>query len=144
MKIFKTFLDLRQVATLEWVHLVLHTKVLISLSIPHIFRIRFNKIFAGILIKADRSEKEVAMKFTEENYKYEAAKEYKMYTYLHAINNELVEQYGIPTVYYFGKWANFFLMAITLLDTSVKSIIGNVNELDGLIMFRDFVSKIKF
>lgn len=66
-----------------------------------------------------------------------------MYTYLNAINNETVERYGIPSVYYYGVWNNHYLMAITLLDSEFKrhADAGKLNELDLLIICREFVSK---
>lgn len=47
---------------------------------------------------------DVAMRFTPDVNKEQAHNEYKMYTYLNAINNKTSEKYGVPTVYYFGKW----------------------------------------
>lgn len=86
--------------------------------------------------------KEVAMKFTPPKFERSAINEYEIYTYLNAINNASVEMYGIPTVYYFGKWNDYVLMAITLLDTKFDKIFASdkIIELDVLIMFREFVS----
>lgn len=86
--------------------------------------------------------REVAMKFTPSHDENFAIREYEMYTYLNAIDNETVEVYGIPSVYYFGKWNNYVLMGISLLDTTSDRIFktNKINELDILIMFREFVS----
>lgn len=85
------------------------------------------------------------MKFTPTDEQFEAAKEYAIYTYLDAINNTDVERYGIPSVHYFGLWDDYVLMAITLLDANCmkKSKNGQLNELDMIIIFREFVSKTK-
>lgn len=86
--------------------------------------------------------KEVAMKFTPSKFEKSALDEYEIYTYLNAINNTSVEMYGIPSVYYFGRWNDYVLMAITLLDTKFDKVFSSekIIELDVLIMFREFVS----
>lgn len=83
---------------------------------------------------------EVAMKFT--CLHKSARKEYKIYTYLNALNNPGVQSYGIPTVYYYGKWNKLIILAMTLLDSSFQKKIedGELNELDLMILFREFVS----
>lgn len=86
-----------------------------------------------------RTGEKVAMKFTTAEPR--AAKEYRMYTYLKAVNNTDVKKYGIPSVHYYGKWGEFFMIAVTLLDANIKSKIGSLRELDGLIICREFVSK---
>lgn len=88
------------------------------------------------------------MKFTTTAYKHcvnVAENEYKMYSYLNAINNSTIETYGIPSVYYYGRWEGYILMAITLLDSPVKVSFKSdeINELDVLIIFREFVSRTK-
>lgn len=83
---------------------------------------------------------EVAMKFTSiQGY---ADREYKMYTYLNAINNPEVENYGVPTIYYYGTWNDHKMMAMTLLDFSIdyKFITKKLTKIDLLIMLREFVS----
>lgn len=70
-------------------------------------------------------------------------KEYKMYTYLNAINNPNVMADGISSIYYFGIWNNHTMMGMTLHDTkSMKDIYdGAVGESHFLIIFREFVSQ---
>lgn len=91
------------------------------------------------------AQKEVAMKFTDSSEYLaveNAAREYTIYSYLNAIHNNYsnIEIYGIPSVYYYGRWDGFILMALTLLDTTVKEK-PESNVLDVLIIFREFVSK---
>lgn len=88
------------------------------------------------------------MKFTttaQQKFVDAAETEYKMYTYLNAINNSDIEMCGIPSVYYYGQWEDHILMAITLLDSPVTfpSEFDSINELDVLIIFREFVSRTK-
>lgn len=82
------------------------------------------------------------MKFTPSKFEKSALNEYEIYTCLNAINNESVEMVGVPCVYYFGRWNDYVLMAITLLDTKFDKIFASdkIIELDVLIMFREFVS----
>lgn len=99
----------------------------------------------GTLRIGSSKEVMIAMKFTPEEDKENAKKEYEMYTYLDAINNASVEAYGIPSVYYYGQWNDCYLMAITLLDTKSYKMYGpnGINHVDVLIVFREFVSKFK-
>lgn len=85
------------------------------------------------------------MKFTPLNDEQFAIREYQIYTHLNAINNETVEVYGVPCVYYFGKATDYVLMATTLLDASSETIFKTkkIDVLDVLIMFREFVSSTK-
>lgn len=86
----------------------------------------------------------VAVKFIESSNKASAEQEYRIYSYLHAIDNSTVERFGIPTVYYYGKWEDFIVIAITLCNR------GSLNDycddfdleipLNNLIVFRQFVS----
>lgn len=97
--------------------------------------------FTGIRI-ADN--KLVALKFMDGNRMEDPHREYKIYTYLHAIATPNVERFGIPTVYYYKKWKGFILMVLSYLNggdliTAVEA--GHFkNPLDSLILFRDFVS----
>lgn len=88
---------------------------------------------------------ELAMKFTPMEEQFEAAKEYVIYNYLDAVNNTGVEKFGIPSVHYFGLWEDHVLMAITLLDADCmkKARNNEINELDTIIIFREFVSLTK-
>lgn len=75
---------------------------------------------------------------------YDAAHEYVIYSYLNAINNTQVEVLGIPSVYYYGRWNNCILLAITLLDSEFSAMTKKpktkFNDFDILIIFREFVS----
>lgn len=83
------------------------------------------------------------MKFTPSMFKLQATREYEMYTYLNAINDTRIEKYGIPSVHYFGVWDDYILMAITLFNSKCNVKTGPINEVDGLIVCRDFVSRSK-
>lgn len=64
-----------------------------------------------------------------------------MYSYLHAIDNVTVERYGIPAVYYYAKWKNCTVMAITLCENSLSDRkVDFVDPLNALIVFEQFVS----
>lgn len=69
--------------------------------------------------------------------------EYEMYSYLNAIENPNVLANGIPSILYFGTWKAHTMMGITLHDTKFMNAInaGTVEELDLLIIFREFVSQ---
>lgn len=88
------------------------------------------------------SGKEIAMKFTSSQNEARAKKEYEMYTYLKAIDRPIVEKYGIPSVYYYGTWNDYIMMAITLLDEKFENRVrhGELNKVDLLIICREFVS----
>lgn len=92
--------------------------------------------FPGNLL--DSIKMEVAIKFTPSKYSDMAETEYEMYWYLSAVNNTDVQQYGIPTVHYYGTWNDYVVMAITLLDTVSNK--HKLKELDVLIIAREFVS----
>lgn len=85
------------------------------------------------------------MKFFPSHREIDAKREYTIYTYLNAINNNsTVESYGIPSVYYYGYWSKrgHTMMAITLMDSGLISKYenGRFNAVDLLIMFQGFVS----
>lgn len=93
------------------------------------------------------------MKFTTIKNRDESDREFEIYSYLDAIDNELVEQFGICNIYYYGDWTSewntkFKLMIFTYLSGNLawparqdyfNSSIGK-NGLNTLILFRDFVS----
>lgn len=93
------------------------------------------------------------MKFSAMKHKNETDREYEMYSYLNAIDNENVEQFGLCNVYYYGDWKSewhteFKLVILTFLRGNLgrparagyfKSANGK-NGLNTLILFRDFVS----
>lgn len=95
--------------------------------------------FVGILLSIDQ---EVAMKFTPVEHEFYAKHEYEIYACLDAINNTKIEAFGIPSVYYYGRWNGHILMAITLLDTKLNAEQSDhqLNEADILIIFLEFVS----
>lgn len=72
--------------------------------------------------------------------------EYVTYSHLNAINNTGVLKYGIPTIYYYGTWNNYKLMAMTLLDSKYQQKIenGDITPMDLLIACREFVKVIKY
>lgn len=68
--------------------------------------------------------------------------EYRMYSYLKAINNATVENYGIPAIYYYGEWEDCTLLALTLLDSTFKCNPDNsLRDIDIMITFREYVSR---
>lgn len=93
------------------------------------------------------------MKFSAIEHQNESDREYEMYSYLSAIDNETVERFGLCNIYYYGDWKSkwnkeFKLMIFTYLSGSLgrparagffDSSIGN-NGINTLILFRDFVS----
>lgn len=104
-----------------------------------IYRHSFSFKIIGIL---NPPNVEVAMKFTSSEYEAEATREFEIYSYLNAVKNSSVEAFGIPSVYYCGRWNGYILMAITSLDSEIKkkSDEGKVNNVDVMIIFREFVS----
>lgn len=88
----------------------------------------------------------VAIKFIPQEAKQKADKEFAIFERLNAIENEQTEKIGIPTVYYRGKWKNFILIAITLLDQDLEDIKNTtyILPLDTMILFRNFVSSDQF
>lgn len=99
----------------------------------------------GILVQIGE---EVAMKFIPDAYENYAKIEHNAYIALGAVNNTenqriLNEAYGIPTLYHFGRWKNYFMLGITLLDSEFAHRKENkqLNIVDILIVFREFVSQ---
>lgn len=84
----------------------------------------------------------VAIKFVPKTKRTTAEYELVIYKQLNAYKNPKIEDYGIPNVYYHGKWESFILTAITKLDQSFEDIqkIHPILPLDMMILFRDFVS----
>lgn len=87
---------------------------------------------------------EVAMKFTSLKHGIAAEKEYEAYSYLNAINNTAVEQFGIPTVYFYGAWSDYVMLAITLMDLEYRKMcaLRKLTDVDILIVAREFVCRI--
>lgn len=75
--------------------------------------------------------------------------EYLMYTYMKAINNVTVENYGVPAVhYYYADWEGCTLLALSLLEPEYTQIVTTpdirLNDLDALIIMREFVRITKY
>lgn len=84
----------------------------------------------------------MAIKFVARENKAEADKEFQIYQDLRAYRNSTVERFGFPVVYYYNRWRNFIVTAITKFDESLKEIneIYYVLPMDAMILFRNFVS----
>lgn len=121
--------------------------------IKRIFRLSKNGYLGrggfGLTYKAkfegqmENNGKEVAIKFTPLEDKKQAMREYEIYSYLLAIDNPIAELFGVPSVYYFDRFENYMIMAMTLLEPTFNQKCKN-HELefgDILIIFREFVSK---
>lgn len=84
----------------------------------------------------------IAMKFTLTIPGLDARHEYEIYSYLGAINNTKIEEYGLPCIYYYGQWEECQMIGMSLLNPEFnkqyKGLI--VNDLDVLILCREFVS----
>lgn len=90
------------------------------------------------------------MKFVKLKHKTETDKEYIIYTYLKAIDDTYVEQFGIPAVYYYKQYGpGHMLMAMTffdggdLIDVARKGyfeLSDEKNVINSLLLFKDFVS----
>lgn len=82
-----------------------------------------------------------AMKFTSREYESYAKYEFEMFPALYAINDTNVEEFEMPSVHYYGRWQDYTLMALTLLDIDCNGIFTNYiyNEADILIVFRECV-----
>lgn len=82
------------------------------------------------------------MKFIPPRNKEFAENEYEIYTYLEAINNPDVEQYGIPSVYYYGSYRNYTMMAITLFSNEFNFMFNTFqfDIIDMFVTIQQFVS----
>lgn len=86
------------------------------------------------------------MKFTSLESQNNTKNEFKMYTYLGAIEPDS-EIYGIPSIYYYGiyygQFDNYTMMAMTLLDTKFQRDLDEeeITELDLLVACREYVSQ---
>lgn len=69
-------------------------------------------------------------------------KEFAIFQHLRADVDPGVENFGIPAVYYHGKWKSFILCAITKLDETLEEIKRTklILPMDIMILFRNFVS----
>lgn len=84
------------------------------------------------------------MKFTPTFDGEMAENEYEAFSDLGAINNtDVAKRYGIPAVFYYGRWNDYILMAITLLDSQYAERLSNrtLTDVDILIVAREFVSE---
>lgn len=86
------------------------------------------------------------MKFTLSCPGADAKHEYEIYSYLNAINNTEIEKYGIPCIYYYGQWKECQMIGMSLLGTEFNNRYKHldVNDLDVLILCREFVSHALF
>lgn len=102
-----------------------------------------NILFAGIL---HPSKREIAMKFTLPSPGADAKHEFKIYSYLDAINRTEVEKYGIPCILYYGQYQDCQMLGMSLLDPEFNKRYKNLNvtDIDVLILCREFVSNPSF
>lgn len=97
-----------------------------------------------------KSKKIVAMKMSPISMmEDDTLSEYLMYTHMKAINNETVEDYGIPAVhYYYADWEGCTLLALSLLEPQYTQLIETpgirLSDLDMLIVMREFVRISKY
>lgn len=93
---------------------------------------------AGVLLTM---KIEVAMKFIPVEFENYARNERQAYITLNAVNNTEKEAYGIPTLYYDGRWEDYFMFGITLLDSEFANRKDNnqLTTVDKLIVFREMV-----
>lgn len=89
---------------------------------------------------------EIAMKFTLTVAGLDARHEYEIYSYLGAINNTKIEEYGLPCIYYYGQWEGCQMIGMSLLHPEFNNRFKGltVNDLDVLILCREFVSSFNF
>lgn len=82
------------------------------------------------------------MKFIPPRNKAFAEKEYSIYTCLEAINNPNIERYGIPSVYYYGSYRNYTMIALTLLDNDFNYVFNDFqfDMIDLFVTIQEFVS----
>lgn len=101
----------------------------------------YGTTYRGQFIPCDNMQ--VAMKFSPLQFIDYSKNEYKMYKYLDAINNPSAVNDGVPTIYYYGTWTDYTIMAMTLLDSGFQKKIKDhkIEELDVYIMCREFVSQ---
>lgn len=90
-----------------------------------------------------RNNKTVAMKFAPSS-KGLIESEYVLYSYMGAIDNSTVENFGVSAVFYYGKWQDLSMIAITPLDSQFSEIKANrkitLSDLDIFIICREYVS----
>lgn len=86
----------------------------------------------------------MAIKFAAKKNLIESAREFYMFVYMYAYRNPRLERFGIPVVYYRGRWESFTLTALTKLDKNLHDLVDEEhhlkNPLDVLILIRNFVS----
>lgn len=86
----------------------------------------------------------VAIKFSSNKRSAECQREFEMYNYLKAYKNVSVERYGIPVIYYYGRWNDYIVIAMTKLDKDLVDVTNDEHELrkplDVLLLIRNFVS----
>lgn len=103
----------------------------------------FGFVHKGLMLPID---KDIAMKFTLPDQESTAYDEYRMYSYLDAINSTESEKFGIPSVYYYGKCqqTGLILMGFSLLEKNIEDLANSgkllEHDVNVLMILRDFVS----
>lgn len=84
----------------------------------------------------------VAIKFDINKNTSDAENEFEILQHLRAHKNRNVERFGIPAVYYYGRWMCCSLTAISKFDKSIEEIHNEtiIHPLDAMILLRNFVS----
>lgn len=82
------------------------------------------------------------MKFIPDEFEMFAKNERQAYATLGAVNRTETETMGIPTLYHYGKWKNYSMIGITLLDSEFQKRKKNnqLTTVDKLIVFQEVVS----
>lgn len=75
--------------------------------------------------------------FTKNRQFYLYFDEYKAYDAIGAFKNTDVEKWGIPTIYYFGKFLKYNVIAMTRLDVNIG---GKFERCKGFNDFRTVLS----
>lgn len=89
------------------------------------------------------------MKFTPKAHENKSEREFEMYSYLNAIDDENVEKLGFATVHYYQEWNNEYMVMVfsrfeeDLIDAFNRGCFNYTSKqgaANGLILFRNFVS----
>lgn len=91
---------------------------------------------------------DVAVKIVENETFFDH--EVNIYKALNAINNPKIEEHGIPSVYYRGKFLGVYhAIAMTLFDETFQDVCDryalrgeNLSELSSLLIFKEAVCEI--
>lgn len=84
------------------------------------------------------------MKFIPDKFIADAENERQIYITLGAVNNTYICEFGIPTFYHYGRFENYIIIAVTLLDSEFeyRRRTLQLTVLDKLIVFREWVSSL--